>query len=388
MNEYVMVYGHKISFLTRRPDPITGQPNPNMIGRTRINDPSNPGHTRQKDFSGKSKEEITAKAYHFFRQTEVDPRLPGVPLGFSAWADHCLDMMCRHREVTTAKSYHRLVNNLKAELQDTYLPLITSMMLQSIIDKLVAQGICASSVHKTYCLLNRIMKAAVNDGILAVNPAANLVLPRNRVHHNAILSVEEIKLLFRACSKDPYGNVFLTCLLCAFRIGEALGLCEDAIYEDTQSIRVYQQYRSETKSFEATKTKKERTIYPPVLAFEVIRRQIRLRDQYCLRYADRWHNERKLIFTNRFGEPLLSHTAEDHFKKIAASIGRPELHSHDLRRTAASIAMYLSNNPVAVKELLGHESLSMTYGYCSTTHEQMEEFAMKQDSFYHRLFNE
>ena len=48
------------------------------------------------------------------------------------------------------------------------------------------------------------------------------------------------------------------------------------------------------------------------------------------------------------------------FKTAATSIGRPALHLHDLRHTAASLAVQAGANVKALQRMLGHASAAMT----------------------------
>ena len=144
------------------------------------------------------------------------------------------------------------------------------------------------------------------------------------------------------------------------------------------------QIRCETQSFEKTKTKKERTIYPPRPAFEVIRRQREKRDEYAK--SPDHQNDSNVLFCKPDVSPLNGHYVQKQFKAIARKIGSPGLHLHDFRRSSASVALYLSSAPTAVQNLLGHSALGMTYYYRDATQEQMEIFSSVQNDYYNELY--
>ena len=386
-NEPIVLYGHKISFFQKTVYSQNGSLYQYLIGRTRIDDPKHPGKKMQKDFPGKDIEEVVSKAYMFFRQEETNPSLPADPVPFDEWAERCFGIMYRYQEPTTIRSWRQAHTKLVKELGSILLPAITAERFQQAFDHFYFdQGLYPTTIHKLHSLLNRYMKAAVTEGQIGANPAEHLSLPEKHIEHNDILTTEQIESLFRECANDRYGNAILLTLLCAFRRGEILGLCEDAVHEESGSIVISQQYRHETKSIANTKTHKTHTIYPPAIAFDIIKRQIRIRDYWKEENPELWENEHNLICTMPTGGPIGRSTLERHFKKIVAAIGRPELHLHDLRRSSASVALYLSNNPKAVQNLLGQDSLGMTFYYCAVTKEQMNEFASVQNDYYTNLF--
>ena len=62
-----------------------------------------------------------------------------------------------------------------------------------------------------------------------------------------------------------------------------------------------------------------------------------------------------------------------HFKKIVASIGRPDARPHDLRHTAATVAIASGAGIKSVQDLLGHATASFTLNVYAHSSDQMEE---------------
>ena len=68
-----------------------------------------------------------------------------------------------------------------------------------------------------------------------------------------------------------------------------------------------------------------------------------------------------LVFTSSRGAPLRNHNFRARvFAPAAAAIGVPQLTPHDLRHTAASLAVQAGANVKAVQRMLGHASAAMT----------------------------
>lgn len=69
----------------------------------------------------------------------------------------------------------------------------------------------------------------------------------------------------------------------------------------------------------------------------------------------------QLVFTGPRGGPLRARNfRRDVFNRAAASIARPKLTPHDLRHTAASLAISAGASVKSVQRLLGHRSAAMT----------------------------
>lgn len=66
------------------------------------------------------------------------------------------------------------------------------------------------------------------------------------------------------------------------------------------------------------------------------------------------------LFSTSRGTPLRASNIRLDFALAATVIGRPELHIHDLRHTAASLAVASGANVKAVQQMLGHKSAAMT----------------------------
>ncbi|SPX75637.1 site-specific tyrosine recombinase XerC [Mobiluncus mulieris] len=66
------------------------------------------------------------------------------------------------------------------------------------------------------------------------------------------------------------------------------------------------------------------------------------------------------VFRTRQNKPLRASNLRFHFALAAAAIGETGLHIHDLRHTAASLAVSAGANVKALAQMLGHSSAAMT----------------------------
>ena len=96
-----------------------------------------------------------------------------------------------------------------------------------------------------------------------------------------------------------------------------------------------------------------------------------------------WKNPNNLVFTNQAGGNLAISTFYKTFKRIAASIGRPDARPHDLRHTCATVAIATGSDVKSVQDLLGHATASFTLNvYAHSSQKMKEDTAARMQSYY------
>ena len=96
-----------------------------------------------------------------------------------------------------------------------------------------------------------------------------------------------------------------------------------------------------------------------------------------------WDNPDDLVFTDEAGCHYAIYTFYKRFKAIAASIGRPDARPHDLRHTAATVAIASGADVKSVQELLGHATASFTLNvYAHTSEQMMKDTAARVQGYY------
>ncbi len=99
------------------------------------------------------------------------------------------------------------------------------------------------------------------------------------------------------------------------------------------------------------------------------RREVPIPQFLCAQLAQHVEDKQpdELVFGGiRRGQPLRVATFRHAFDAAAAAIGVPELHPHQLRHTAASLAIASGADVKVVQQMLGHSSATMTldtYGH-------------------------
>lgn len=188
---------------------------------------------------------------------------------------------------------------------------------------------------------------------------------------------------------------------CGLRIGEALALTWGDIDWNQRSIRINHAF-SEVSGhlvLGSPKNGKRRTV--PIPSFLTRGGLRRLRDYDALAILSRHKTpfpeagihgvnptvpdsrlrsgrmRQMHLFRTAQGNPLRASNLRFHFALAAVAIGETGLHIHDLRHTAASLAVSAGANVKALAQILGHSSAAMTLDvYADLFAEDLSEVAV------------
>ena len=231
-----------------------------------------------------------------------------------------------------------------------------------------------STVRKVHRVLSLVLDLAVRDGRLARNVAEKINLPRPVKEEQRHLTIDQVEALATECgypsefSKHrPFGErecetyrlVVLFLAYTGVRFGEMAALRVGRLHLDrrraviAESVTVVQ---GQGLVWGTPKTHQRREV--PIPRF--------LAEELAAHVEGKAPEE--LVFTGvRRGGPLRAATfRRGHFDAAAKAIGLPGLHPHELRHTAASLAIANGADVKVVQQMLGHSSATMTmdtYGH-------------------------
>ena len=107
-----------------------------------------------------------------------------------------------------------------------------------------------------------------------------------------------------------------------------------------------------------------------------------------LRAGELWDNPAGYVFTNEIGGHLVSWTVTKKFKRIVASIGRPDARFHDLRHSYAVAAIRSGDDIKTVQGNLGHASAAFTLDrYGHFTERMKQDSAARMEGFIRGVLN-
>ena len=131
----------------------------------------------------------------------------------------------------------------------------------------------------------------------------------------------------------------------------------------------------------STKSSKVRTIAAAPFVMAQLRRRKLAQLEHRLAAGPAWVQS-DLVFTDERGLHLTKSAVYRAFKKVAASIGRPDARFHDLRHSYAVAAIHSGDDIKTVQSNLGHATAAFTLDvYGHITDKMKQESAARMEQF-------
>lgn len=131
----------------------------------------------------------------------------------------------------------------------------------------------------------------------------------------------------------------------------------------------------------SVKNSRSRVIAVAPFVMEQLKRHKVYQAEQRLRAGAMWQPS-DLIFTNEVGDHITKSSLYRAFKKIAASIGRPDARFHDLRHSYAVAAIRSGDDIKTVQGNLGHATAAFTLDvYGHVTDEMKRDSASRMEAF-------
>ena len=280
------------------------------------------------------RKEMTAVLRDVDRGTYQTPSKMTVKIWMETW----LDTFCTGLKPLTVSAYNTA---MKTHIVPAFgaMPVqeMKGIHVQKLFNDMLEAGKSPKTVKNTAAILHKALSVAVKQGYIAANPCEAAEVPKVTRHEIKPLTDAEIPVFLAAIEDHPFRNAYGLCLFAGLREGECLGLTWDCVDFDRGRITVRQQLqKSRTESgtyriVSSTKSGKVRVIEPPAVAFDYLRSERTRQVENRLRAGKLWDNAQDLVFTNPLGGHVVIETFRRNFKRLAASMGRPDLRPHDLR---------------------------------------------------------
>lgn len=310
------------------------------------------------------------------------------------WFDTCLETYWKNKvKPLTYQSYEGIIkNHIKPHIGGMELQAVKGVHIQKLFNSMTTDGLSGKTVKNVSAIMHKAFSIAIKQGYIKANPIDAAELPKAVQHEIKPLTDEEIPLFLEAIEASPYKNAYALCLFAGLREAECMGLSWGQVDFKRKTITVSQQLQKNKtgdRSYyiaSTTKSGKARTIKPPEIAFDYLRDEQAKQLSNRLRAGKAWYNPDNLVFTDDLGGHYAIFTFYSRFKKIAASIGRPDARPHDLRHSCATVALASGADIKSVQSLLGHATAAFTLNvYAHTTEKMMEDTANRMQSYYDSL---
>ncbi len=289
------------------------------------------------------------------------------------WVEQWLGQMSSTLRPGTLESYQRdMANHVIPYLGQKMLTQITAADLRKLYDKLQKNGrvnprpdqsgLSSTTVHGIHTTLHHALRAAVEQGLIPVNPADEVESPKVDRQPMNILNEEQLDAFMETIKADLiWHDFFYTELTTGLRRGEICGLMWSDFDERGGILKVSRTLHREkggrlvagdTKTYAGTR----KIVLPPSTA-ELLRERKK-------KSFSPW------IFHDSFRPeaPVSPDSAYRQLKKFLTEAGLPNIRFHDLRHTFSTHALASGVDAKTLSGILGHTKASFTLDtYTHTT---------------------
>jgi integrase len=246
-------------------------------------------------------------------------------------------------------------NRVLPELGSVRLADVARPDLQDLADRLLADGLSASTVQVTLLPLRAILGRAVDRGELAVNPCAGLKLPAVRGRRERYASPEEAEALV-AAAPEADRAIWATAMYAGLRLGELRALRVDDVDLAAGVIRVERGWDPVEGEIELKSHAGRRRV--PIAAA--------LRDYLSEHVALTGRRGAELIFGRTPTAPFFANRLQERADAAWRAAELDRLTPHEGRHTFASLMIAAGVNAKALSTFMGHAKIGITldrYGH-------------------------
>jgi integrase len=275
----------------------------------------------------------------------------------------------------------KTIAGYRSLLDSRILPTLGSVELRRInpdflrawVAAMAADGLSASRMGQAKRVVSAVLAQAVDDGLIGRNPAETVKVPKTPERDQRYLTATQVTELADAVEQRMRGGAQLVKLLAygGLRWGEAVALRSDNV--DVLRHRVHVRESATLVNgklvWGTPKSHRSRTIVIPRFLMHELAPALSGGD---------------LVFTSSTGQPLRSpNFLRRIWKPAVADVDLGDLVPHDLRHTAASLAISAGASVKAVQRMLGHSSAQITLDrYAHLFEDDLDSLAESMDARY------
>ncbi len=294
---------------------------------------------------------LSLKEAEIVRGEWIAPDAAKVTVG--EWGSRWLDSVAPGLKPKTVGLYRGLMRSL-------ILPRFGAMTVADVRPITVAEwmnsmnkrGLSASRIRHAYLLLSQIMRAAVDNDMIANSPCRGVKLPRVPQTEPHILTVEEADQL-AASARRPHDLIIQLLAYGGLRIGEAFALRRCDVDLSGGRVTVAQSLAeiSGRHVFDTPKSHQRRTVGLPAFVIARLREHLAAVDDDA---------PETLLFLSSRGKPFHYNSwRRSYFDPAVEAAGLVDVTPHDLRASHASWVAD-RHGVLAAARRLGHSNTSVT----------------------------
>ena len=287
----------------------------------------------------------------------------GGRIHFSEWADRWWSTTVNLRPSTRARDASLYRNHVEPVFGSARLAGIDHLAVREWIAGLSASGLAPTTVHKCAQIMAKIMRGAVDAGLLASSPCESQPLPRVERDEMRFLTADEIARLASTIA-EPYGPLVLAASYGGLRAGELFGLRRvrvDVLHARVDVAEILVEVNGR-HHFGPPKTRAGRrgVPLPRFVADELGAHVAGLEPDALVFPAPQGGPVRASLFRRRVWRPAVD------------AAGLSPLRVHDLRHSAVALWIAAGASPKEIATRAGHTSVATVldrYGHLYPGHE-------------------
>ena len=300
----------------------------------------------------------------------VDPAAGRVLFGqyVDDWLTQRYDIRPRTREL-----YRSLIKcHLKPTFERVPLTAITTASVRRWRASIAANQ--PTTAAKAYRLLRAVLMTAAADGLILTNPCVIKGAGQERAPERSIPTLETLAAIADALDVR-YRALVYTAALAGLRAGELSGLERRHVDLVHRTITVEQQAQvvvGQGRVLGPTKSDAgRRTVAIPTELAHIL-------GEHLTTYVDA--DPSAVVFTGDKGAPITTQHWSKKFRKAADSVGATELHFHDLRHLAGTLAAATGASTRELMTRLGHSTPRASLIYQHATEQRDRQIAAGIDA--------
>ena len=305
-------------------------------------------------------------------------------MALGEWLDYWYETYCKpNARPATQRTYEGYIRlYLHPRLGSIPLNKVTTSDIQQMCTWMMTEakkkkkngdsGLSNSQVRNCYSLCDRVLEKAVEEKLIACNPAKGCKLPPDRPKEMKVLSREDMQKVLIQAKEENYYELFLLEFATGLRLGELMALQWDDVDLVTGELRINKQVNlvgsklviSEPKTKAAVRT----LILPPSVR--------KVLAEYKTRVNSRW------LFPSPKKDdlPIIPSAVSRRLHTLLEHAGCEQVRFHDLRHTFATNALAHGMDIKTLSTILGHVSSATTLNtYSHVTDEMRQRAAVKID---------
>lgn len=258
---------------------------------------------------------------------------------------------------------------------------ITTQMVKDWVTEMAGTGMSHTTMSRAVGVLKGVLDRAKEGKLIHDNPCVGITIPKTRTRAREYLDHDEVDKLVEAVERTDRvgvgrGTLIYVLAYTGIRWGEATGLRVRDVDLERRRLTVQNNIVDVNGTMTPGTTKSHQNRQVPIPDFLVDRIRVQVEKA-------RDGGPDALLWQSPDGGPMRqskSRTADGRhsgwFQRAVEEIGHPDLHPHDLRHSAAGLAVRAGANVKVLQRMLGHKSAAMTLDvYADLFEDDLDEVA-------------